>query len=142
MIYFDENNNAYAYRIENFVTVITDELWQEVCNDSDAWTIKDGFFIDLRKTPEYKEKQETKEKERIQNLTVTKRVFALALQELGISYNELKQLIAQNSQAQLEWDLCERLHRNNPLLDIMGQQMGLSSETIDFIFIKANGEVG
>ena len=138
MIYFDENKQAYAFEIENYVTVITDDVWQEIANDNEAWDIVNGNFVDLRNTPEYKQKQEEKEKQRILSLTVTKRVFALALQEYGIGYNTLKQLIAQNEQAQLEWDLCERLYRNNPLIDIMAQQMGLSSEIIDYIFIKAN----
>ena len=138
MIYFDENKQAYAYKIDNYVTVITNQAWEEIANNNDAWDIVNGNFVDLRNTPEYKQKQEEKEKQRILSLTVTKRVFALALQEYGIGYNTLKQLIAQNEQAQLEWDLCERLYRNNPLIDIMAQQMGLSSEIIDYIFIKAN----
>lgn len=86
------------------------------------------------------EKQE-QEKERIAHLKCTKRVLALMLQQLGISYNQLKELIATNEQAQLEWDLCVELERCNPLLDIMGAQLGLSPEQIDIMFKYANGEV-
>lgn len=81
-----------------------------------------------------------KEKEHIYNLKCTKRVLALMLQQLGISYSKLKELIASNEQAQLEWDLCVELERSNPLLDIMGQQLELSSEQIDQMFKYANGE--
>jgi hypothetical protein len=81
-----------------------------------------------------------KEKERIGNLQVTKRVFALALQQLGISYSQLKTLIATSEQAQLEWDLCVELQRKNPLLDVMAAQMGITSAQLDYIFRKANGE--
>ena len=63
------------------------------------------------------------------------------LQQLGISYNQLKELIATNEQAQLEWDLCIELERCNPLLDIMGAQLGLSSNQIDQMFKYANGWV-
>ena len=80
------------------------------------------------------------EKERIANLTITKRVFALALQELGITYTQLKQVIAENDQAQLEWDLCVELQRGNPLLDIMAGYMNISPKMLDYIFQKANGE--
>ena len=73
-------------------------------------------------------------------LQVTKRVFALALQQLGISYSQLKELIASNEQAQLEWDLCVELQRKNPLLDIMAAQLEVSSAMLDYIFRKANGE--
>ena len=81
------------------------------------------------------------EKERIAKLTCTKRVFALMLQELGITYTMLKQLIATNEQAQLEWDLCVELQRSNPLLDIMALQLGITSEQLDGLFMYANGEL-
>ena len=82
-----------------------------------------------------------KECERIGELQVTKRVFALGLQQLGVTYTQLKELIATNEQAQLEWDLCVELQRKNPLLDVMAAQMGISSKMLDYIFQKANGEV-
>jgi len=87
------------------------------------------------------EEKEEQEAERISHLKATKRVIALMLQELGITYAELKALIASNEQAQLEWDLCIELERCNPLLDIMGAQLGLSSAQIDQMFKYANGEV-
>lgn len=86
------------------------------------------------------EEKEQEEKERIAKLKLTKRVFALALQEYGITYTALKELIATNEQAQLEWDLCVELERKNPLLDIMALQLGVTSEHLDYIFRKANGE--
>lgn len=89
---------------------------------------------------EYIEKQEQAEKERTGKLTMTKRVFALALQEYGISYSQLKTLIATNEQAQLEWDLCVELYRNNPLLDLMASQMGITSDQLNDMFKRANGE--
>ena len=87
------------------------------------------------------EQKELEEKERIAKLTCTKRVFALMLQELGISYTMLKELIATNEQAQLEWDLCVELERGNPLIDVFGQQLGITSEQIDGLFKYANGEI-
>ena len=89
-------------------------------------------------TEEEKEEQEV---ERVKMLSCTKRDFALMLQEQGVTYTQLKALIAQNEQAQLEWDLCERLYRFNPLLDVMAGQLGVSSEMLDYMFKKANGEV-
>jgi hypothetical protein len=87
------------------------------------------------------EQKELEEKERIAKLTCTKRVFALMLQELGITYTMLKQLIATNEQAQLEWDLCVELVRKNPLLDVMAMQLGITSEQLDGLFRYANGEI-
>lgn len=82
-----------------------------------------------------------KERERINKLTCTKRVFALMLQELGITYSQLKELIASNEQAQLEWDLCVELERGNPLLDVMASQLGITPEQLDGLFKYANGEI-
>ena len=89
----------------------------------------------------WEEKQARAEKERIAKLTCTKRVFALMLQELGISYGQLKELISTNEQAQLEWDLSVQLERGNPLLDIMALQLGITSEQLDGLFRYANGEI-
>ena len=87
------------------------------------------------------EEQQEQEKERIKSLTMTKRVFALGLQQMGITYSQLKELISTNEQAQLEWDLCVELQRSNPLLDTMALQLGVTSEQLDYMFIKANERV-
>lgn len=83
-----------------------------------------------------------KEKEHIKTLTCTKRVFALMLQELGVDYiSQLKPLIESNPQAQLEWDLCIELLRENPMLDLMASKLGITSEQLDALFLYANGEI-
>lgn len=91
--------------------------------------------------PNYEQEQAQKERERVNKLTCTKRVFALMLQELGITYAQLKELIASNEQAQLEWDLCVELERGNPLLDVMASQLGITSAQLDGLFKYANGEI-
>lgn len=112
--------------------------YDEYINNKDKY-IFDGndFIID----PDYDEKQKEKEKERISHLKCTKRVLALMLQQMGISYTQLKNLIATNEQAQLEWDLCIELERCNPLLDIMGAQLGITPKRLDTMFKYANGEI-
>ena len=87
------------------------------------------------------EEKQQQEQERISHLKCTKRVLALMLQQMGISYTRLKNLIATNEQAQLEWDLCIELERCNPLLDIMGAQLGITPEQLDIMFKYANGEI-
>lgn len=87
------------------------------------------------------EEKEQQERERISHLKCTKRVLALILQQLGITYTQLKTLIATNEQAQLEWDLCVELERSNPLLDAIGAELGLTPTDIDNIFKYANGEI-
>ena len=109
------------------------ETQEEYVFDGECYVLKDE---------EYEAKQEAKEKERIGNLTCTKRVFALMLQELGVDYiTVLLPLIESNPQAKLEWDLCVELERKNPLLDIMAEQLGITPEQLDGLFRYANGEL-
>lgn len=89
-------------------------------------------------TEAYEAEQAAFERQRINNLTLTRRVFALALQQVGVSYTQLKELIATNEQAQLEWELCSVLQRSNPLLDIMAAKIGITAEELDNIFITCN----
>ena len=103
------------------------------------YIVSDGILIENKN---YKLELEEKERERVANLRCTKRVLALVLKELGVSYANLQTLIATNEDAKLEWDLCVELERSNPLLDILGAQLGLTPTTIDKIFKYANGEIG
>ena len=109
-------------------------IYTSIEETEENYELYDGSYLTEEEIAE-------KERERIGELQVTKRVFALALQQLGISYTQLKELIATSEQAQLEWDLCVELQRKNPLLDIMAAQMGITSEQLDYIFRKANGEI-
>ena len=116
---------------------VSEELYNAFNENPEMYVYSNGeVIID----PDYEEHEAQREKERVGKLQVTKRVFALALQQLGITYTQLKELIASNEQAQLEWDLCVELQRNNPLLDVMAAQLGVSSDTLDMIFKRANGE--
>lgn len=108
--------------------------------ETDLEYILDGEEYVL-KDEVWEEKQALIEQERIGNLKCTKRVFALMLQELGISYTQLKELIATNEQAQLEWDLCVELERKNPLLDIMALQLNITPAQLDGLFRYANNEI-
>ena len=144
MIYFNKDKEAFGYVIPNYICSIEDSFWHNFSGlpCGYAWDIIDGEFKDLRETETYKKYLEDKEKERIGNLTCTKRVFALMLQELGIDYiTQLKPLIESNPQAQLEWELCVELQRGNPLLDALAIELNITSENLDLIFKFANNEI-
>lgn len=140
MIYFNEEKEAFGFEIPNYICSITDELWADYAG-TDKWDIINGVFTDITDTPEYIAKKEQEEKERIGNLTCTKRVLVLMLQEYGVDYFEdIKPLIDANPQAQIEWDLCVQLQRNNQLLDTMGAQLDITPLQLDMLFKTANGE--
>ena len=118
----------------------TDIITQkELDDDKDKVIIKDGVLV---LNPDYTNILIQREIDRVANLRCTKRVLALVLKELGVSYANLQTLIATNEDAKLEWDLCVELERSNPLLDILGAQLGVAPTTIDKIFKYANGEIG
>jgi hypothetical protein len=91
--------------------------------------------------PNFEEKKELEEKERVARLNMTKLDFATYLQEYGVSYSQLKAELARNDNAQMQWDLCERVYRFNPLLDELAKGFGITPEQLDTMFKKANGEV-
>jgi len=101
----------------------------------------DGQEFLSEDSQEYKDMLAKREMDRVKGLKLTKRVFALALQQLGVSYSQLKALIATNEQAQLEWDLCVELQRDNPMMEPMAMQLGITPEQLDMIFKIANEQV-
>lgn len=140
MYYRIKENKLYDYASYQYAddcekTEITNT--EELEKHPNKVIVQNGVLV---LNPNFEAEEQEKEIERVQKLKCTKRVLALMLQELGITYADLKALIATNEQAQLEWDLCVELERSNPLLDIMGAQLSLTSEQIDMIFKVANNE--
>lgn len=128
----------YGFKpVEDTPRPTIDESYQKV-----SWKWVDGETIVKNWTiTEYRSKEEA-EREHINSLTCTKRVFALMLQKLGIDYlTQLKPLIESNPQAALEWELCVELLRSNPLLDQMCLGLGVTPEQLDKLFLFANGEL-
>lgn len=141
MIYFDFNKQAFAFKIPEYICTVEDSVWTEYAG-TDKWDIINGEFKDITNTEKYKRKKQQEEQERISHLKCTKRVFVLMLEELGLDYFEqIAPLINANRQAKLEWDLCVELERNNPLLDAIGGELGITPEQLDKLFKYANGEI-
>lgn len=138
--FYIENNKINGKGQAKCLNLTCVEVTQEIYNDyeQDKYIYENGEIV---LNPQFEEIKAQKERERIGNLTCTKRVFALMLQEMGITYAQLKELIATSEQAQLEWDLCVELERKNPLLDVMAGQLGVTSEQLDKLFMYANGEI-
>lgn len=139
------------YVIRNGQVQCADYQFEDDCKEYKPLTM-DEYFLhpnkviivdgELQENPDYEHEEEEKEKERISHLTCTKRVLVLILEQLGLDYfQQIEPLINSNRQAKLEWELCVELERSNPLLNVVGQELGISPEQIDQIFKYANGEV-
>ena len=83
------------------------------------------------KTEEDKAQEEA---ERVAKLKMTPRDFLLALVELGVDYQEIKQLKATNPQVEIELDYCNHIYRGNPLLDQLAPQFNITKEQLDTLF--------
>lgn len=107
--------------------LVTADFGYYVCSSDN---ITDGTINE-----NYEEEKLTAEQEKIGNLTITKRDFMLAIQDKGITYEQVKNLVGLNPQAQVEWDLCVVLQRKNPLLDSVASQVDITPEQLDEIFV-------
>ena len=89
------------------------------------------------------EQEKKAEKEQyIQRLSCTKRVLALILEQMGFDYfTDIEPKINRSDRAKLEWELCVNVERNNPLVAMIGTELGLTKEQIDNIFLYAHGDI-
>lgn len=85
--------------------------------------------------PHYTEEElAQKEKERIAMLKMTPRDFLLAITSMGIEWAQIKELMAQNPQVEIELNYCQYVYRGNPLLDDLCGNFGVTPEQLDELF--------
>lgn len=135
MIYIDNLGEGHA-QLETIyewgrtlLVEIEDDLYQDYLKGK--YKILDNQLVD---NPDYEDEQQQAEKERIAMLKMTPRDFLLALVELGVDYNEIKQLKSTNAQVEIELDYCNFIYRGNPLLDQLAPQFNISKEQLDNLF--------
>lgn len=132
----NECNVGIGTNVQFYISLGMKELDVDLSEKDNKWYLSEYC-------PHYTEEELKQiEAERIANLTCTKRVLVMMLEELGLDYYEqIEPLIKNNRDARLQWELCEKLERKNELLDVIGLQLGISSEQLDRLFKYANGEV-
>ena len=131
----DEYGSANVQNIE-----VEDNVYENALRYGKNYYIFSNGKILLN--PNYEAEKQAEEEERISHLQCTKRVFVLMIEQLGFDYFEqIEPLINSNRQAKLEWELCVELERSNPLLDLLGGQLGVTHEQLNKLFQYANGEI-
>lgn len=84
--------------------------------------------------PDWEVEQLQKERERIAQLSLTKREVFLALyRDKGITPEQIKAQIT-NPEALIEFEYAGDYYRGNPLIDLIGQTLGYTSEELDYLF--------
>lgn len=122
----------------------------EVFTGSDINSAKKAGFVEFdveqsevdsnwylaEKCPHYTEEElAQKEKERIALLKMTPRDFLLAITSMGIDWADIKALMSQNPQVEIELNYCQYVYRGNPLLDDLCGNFGVTPEQLDELFL-------
>ena len=82
------------------------------------------------------EEIDQQERERIAQLSLTKREVFLALyRDKGITPEQLKAQI-QNPEALIEFEYATEYYRGNPLINQIGAMLGYTSDDLDYLFIN------
>lgn len=82
------------------------------------------------------EEKENRSKEYINQLSLTKREVFLALyKDKGITPEQIKAQI-QNPEALIEFEYANDYFRGNPLIDLIGQTLGYTSDELDYLFVN------
>jgi hypothetical protein len=84
--------------------------------------------------PDWEEEQAQKRKEMLSQMSLTKREVFLALyKDKGITPEQLKAQITE-PEALIEFEYANDYFRGNPLIDLIGQSLGYTSEALDYLF--------
>ncbi len=134
MYYIEQNEQILLFdkdkqKLENSLTFMPQYAGLEIKETERP--IVEFQFAD---TKEYKHEQEQKERERISKLSLTKREVFLALYKAkGITPDMIKEQIS-DSEALIEFEYANEYFRGNPLIDLIGEKLGYTSDDLDYLF--------
>ena len=119
--YTEEPLQAEFYNLDK-----VEETELEYVLDGEEYVLKDRAW---------EERQAQKERERLNLLSMTKREMFLSLYRAkGITPDMLKAQIT-DPQALIEFEYANDYYRGNPLIDVIGGQLGFTSEQLDMFFV-------
>lgn len=95
---------------------------------------------EIVENPNYEAEKQAKERARLDMLSMTPLDFLKALNQIGITYATVKQIMDENPEVDMEMRYCQNVYRGHPMINQFAQQFGVSSEQLDYMFKKANGE--
>jgi len=139
---YDEDGNPIMIVIEETVEVIDyDEEGNPIGSHTETITKlvpsthKETITVKgLVLNPDYEQEEEQKHREYLNNLSLTKREVFLALyKDKGITPEQLKAGIT-DPEALIEFEYANDYFRGNPLITIIGQSLGYSSDDLDYLF--------
>ena len=136
MFYIENDNKIVLFdedkqRLQNTIAFMPQYEGLEIKEVKEGYVIYD---FELMTVEEKEEKEAQKERERLNLLSMTKREMFLGLhQAKGITPDMLKSQIA-DPQALIEFEYANDYYRGNPLIDVIGAQLGFTTEQLDKFF--------
>ena len=118
--------------------VINVEITEEVYNNIDRY-MWDGNEIVLN--PNYEEEQRQKERERINNLTMTPLDFIGVLQSLGLTLEQINEFLESNLNIKMQLTYCNSVYCGvvKSFLPITIEGITITPEMVESAFIAKNG---
>ena len=127
IVLFDEDKQ----KLQNTIAFMPQYQGLEIKEVEEGYVIYD---FELMTVEEKEEKEAQKERERLNLLSMTKREMFLGLyQAKGITPDMLKAQIT-DPQALIEFEYANDYYRGNPLIDVIGAQLGFTTEQLDKFF--------
>ncbi|MBR5304951.1 MAG: hypothetical protein IKU37_09025 [Candidatus Gastranaerophilales bacterium] len=131
MYYTIQNNLLIKGEKEALEQFYSDIKEFPIYYEENKYIVEDGELV---LNPNYEEEQEQKERERIAKLSLTKReVFLGLFQAKGVTPDQIKAQIT-DPMALIEFEYANDYYRFNPLIDVVGNGLGITSEQLDKFF--------
>ena len=131
MYYTIQNNLLIKGEKEALEQFYSDIKELPIDYEENKYIVEDGELV---LNPNYEEEQEQKERERIAKLSLTKReVFLGLFQAKGVTPDQIKAQIT-DPMALIEFEYANDYYRFNPLIDVVGNGLGITSEQLDKFF--------
>lgn len=136
MFYIENGNKILLFdedkqKLQNTILFMPQYQGLEIKEVQEGYVIYD---FELMTVEEKEEKEAQKERKRLNLLSMTKREMFLGLyQAKGITPDMLKAQIT-DPQALIEFEYANDYYRGNPLIDVIGAQLGFTSEQLDKFF--------
>ena len=109
-----EETDTALYALEPFEKLVDDEV--------------------IDNTEEYNLQLQAEERNRLDMLSLTKReVFLAIYRKDGTTPDQIRAKIT-DVEAQIEFDYAESYFRGNPLINMLGEELGYSIEDLDYLF--------
>lgn len=110
---------------------VNDELYEDYKNNPLKYIFEDGQII---LNPQFEELLAQEEREKLDGLSLTKREVFLALyKDKGITPEQLRAQL-EDTEAQIEFDYANSYFRGNPLINLIGANLGYTSAQMDYLF--------